>query len=309
MKVGFIGLGRMGRGMALNLQKAGHDMVVNDLSVDSAQEFLDAGASWAGTPRELAQQCGIVFTSLPTPADVKRVGLGPDGLVEGLAPDSVWVDLSTNSVDVVRELSGFLAEKGAYFIDAPVSGGPAGAASRKLAIWCGGDEAVYHRCKPFLDAMADQPRYIGAIGGGTIAKLVNNMASTAIISVLAEVLTMGVKAGLEPGPLWEAIRTGAAGRMRMYDNIGRRFMQAKYDPASFALRLVHKDASLALQVGRDFGVPMRLCGLVESDIREALNRGWGERDSQSYLALQQERAGVEPFRLSPEEVDRILADL
>ncbi len=139
---------------------------------------------------------------MPTPADVRNAGFGPRGLVEGMAPGTVWLDLSTNSVDVVRQIHAELAPKGIHFIDAPVSGGPAGAASGQLAIWCGGEREVYDRCLPWLEKMADQPRYIGDIGAGTIAKLVNNMASTAIISVLAEALSMGVKAGLEPGPLW-----------------------------------------------------------------------------------------------------------
>lgn len=302
MKVGFIGLGKMGRGMAANLQKAGHDLVVTDLSKDAAETLLAQGAQWAENPRELAAAVEVMFTSLPTPADVERVGFGDDGLVAGLAAGSGWFDLSTNAVDVVRSLHARAAEQGISFLDAPVSGGPAGAASGKLAIWVGGEEAAFTRFRPVLDAMSDQCRYIGEIGAGTIAKLVHNMASAAMNHIMAEVLTLGVKAGLEPLPLWEAIRTGAVGRMRSFDQVGMRFLQGKLDPPSFALRLLHKDITLALELSRDVNVPMRLCELVGLEIVEAMNRGWEGRDSQSFLVLQQERANVAPFALTAEDI-------
>jgi 3-hydroxyisobutyrate dehydrogenase len=133
------------------------------------------------------------------------------------------------------------------------------------------------------------------------------MASTAINAVMAETITMGVKAGLDPLPLWEAIRTGAAGRMRSFDNVSRRFLQGRLDPPSFALRLVHKDVTLALQLAREVSVPMRLCNMVAQDITEAINRGWGGRDSQSFLVLQQERAGVPPFAATEDEINTIVA--
>jgi 3-hydroxyisobutyrate dehydrogenase len=307
MKIGFIGLGQMGRGMAANLQKAGHELVVNDISRAAATPFLDQGAVWADTPRELAQACDLVFTSLPTPADVEAVGFGENGLARGLRKGAAWFDLSTNSVDGVRSAHARLQPQGVQFMDAPVSGGPGGAASGKLAIWIGGDKAVFERCKPVLDAMADQPRYIGDIGSASVAKLVHNLAATAINAVMGECMTLGVKAGLDPLQLFEAIRVGAAGRMRSFDNISRRFMLGKLDPPSFQLRLVHKDLALGLQLARETGVPMRLVNLVQMDITEALNRGWAGRDSQSFLVLQQERAGVPPFAVKEEDMAAVLA--
>jgi len=302
MKIGFIGLGQMGRGMAANLQKSGHELVVNEMSRQAASHHLANGAAWAETPRELAEQCDLVFTSLPTPADVEAVGLGGQGLASGFRKGAVWFDLSTNALDVVRRLNATLAEQGVDFLDAPVSGGPAGAASGKLAIWVGGDKALFDRYKPVLDAMADKARYIGPIGAGTIAKLTHNMASTAINALMAEVLTMGVKAGLEPLALWEAIREGGAGRMRAFDNVGNRFLPGRFDPPSFQLRLIHKDVSLAMQLAREVGVPMRMCNLVYNEITEAMNRGWGARDSQSFLLLQQERAGIPPISIPIEKI-------
>jgi 3-hydroxyisobutyrate dehydrogenase-like beta-hydroxyacid dehydrogenase len=303
MKIGFIGLGMMGRGMAANLQKAGHELVVHDLSRQAASHFLQAGAGWADTPKALAETCELVFTSLPTPADVEAVGFGENGLAAGFKKGSAWFDLTTNAVDVVRSIGARLAEKGVYFLDAPVSGGPGGAASGKMAILVGGEKAVFDKYKSALDAMGDQIRYVGPIGAGSIAKLTHNMASTAINAVMGEVMTMGVKAGLEPLALWEAIRSCAAGRMRSFDNISNRFLKGQLDPPSFALRLVQKDISLAMQLAREFSVPMRLCTLVHQDLTEALNRGWENRDSQSFLVLQQERAGVPPFALKAEDIE------
>lgn len=306
MKIGFIGLGRMGRGMAANIQKAGYQMVVHDITRTSVAPFEEAGALWAESPAELAKSVDMVFTSLPTPADVEAVGFGAQGLMQGLRPGGIWLDLSTSSVDVVRDMNRRAAAKGVHFLDAPVSGGPGGAASGKLAVWVGGDQAVFDQVRPILDAMSDQARYIGAIGAGTIAKLVHNMAATAFNAVMGEVLTLGVKAGLEVGPLWEAMRSGAGGRMRAFDGVAPRFLQGRLDPANFALRLAHKDVSLALQLGRDTMVPLRICTLVQQEMSEALNRGWGERDSQSFLLLQQERAGVDAFALSSSEVTKII---
>jgi len=307
MKIGFIGLGAMGRGMAANLQKAGHDLVVNDLRKESASEYLDQGASWADTPYDLASQVELVFTSLPTPQDVEAVALGEKGLAAGFQQGATWFDLTTNSVDVVRRLHDVLAKQGVQLMDAPVSGGPKGAANGRLAIWIGGDRATYEKFQPVLDQMSDDARYIGSIGAGTIAKLTHNMASLAINAVVAEVLTMGVKAGVEPLALWEAIRNGGAGRQRAFDNVSRRFLQGKLDPPSFQLKLAFKDAQLATQLGRESGVPMRMCNLVTQEMTEALNRGWGDRDSQSFLLLQQERAGVPAFQIAEEDIQAVLS--
>ena len=307
MKIGFIGLGTMGAGMASNLQKAGHELVVHDLHRQAASRHLAEGAVWADSPRAVAEACDLVFTSLPTPADVQRVGTGADGLIEGFRAGAAWFDLSTNAVDVVRALHTELAAMGVDFLDAPVSGGPRGANSGKLAIWVGGDAAAFARHQAALDAMGDQARYIGPIGAGSIAKLVHNAASATINIVLAEVFTMGVKAGVEPLPLFEAIRQGATGRNRVFDRMGDHFMTGSYDPADFALRLLHKDISLACQLAREMNVPMRLTNLAREELTEALGRGWGGRDSRVGMLLQQERAGIEPIAVPPEKVKAVLA--
>ena len=304
MRIGFIGLGLMGSGMAANLQKGGHALVVHDLTRQAASQHLENGATWAASPREVAEISDVVFTSLPTPADVERVG---EALAAGFHSGAAWFDLSTNAVSTVRRVHEKLAAQGVEFLDAPVSGGPAGAASGKLAIWVSGNEAVYDRYRALLDAMSDQARYIGPIGAGTIAKLVHNMAATALSAIMAETFTMGVKAGVEPLPLWEAIRQGAMGRNRTFDLFGQRVLPGQFDTPSFQLRLVHKDVALAVQLAREVEVPMRLCNLVLEEITEAMNRGWGGRDSQSFALLQEERAGIATIAVPLDRVKDVMA--
>jgi 3-hydroxyisobutyrate dehydrogenase len=224
---------------------------------------------------------------------MESVALGPDGLLSGMTKGKVYFDLTTNSPSVVRRVHGIFAEKGVHLLDAPVSGGPSGARTRKLALWVGGDKAVFLQHKPVLDAVGDQAVHVGPIGAGSVTKLVHNCAGYAIQTALAEVFTMGVKAGVEPLALWEAVRQGALGRQRTFDRMPHQFFRAKYDPPNFALRLAHKDVSLATQLGREQGVPMRIANLALAELTEALNRGWGERDSRIAMSLQEERAGVQ----------------
>ncbi len=313
MQVGFIGLGIMGASMAANLQKAGYRLVVHDLRRDAAERHLAAGAAWAETPRAVAEAADVVFTSLPGPPEVEAVALGAGGLIEGMRRDSACFDLSTNAPATVRRIHAAFAERGAHMLDAPVSGGPRGAATGRLALWVGGERAVFDRHRPLLDAIGDQARYIGPIGAGTVAKLTHNCAGYAIQRVLSEVFTMGVKAGVEPLALWEAVRQGALGRRRTFDGLIDQFLPGVYDPPAFALRLAHKDVTLATALGRELEVPMPMAELALQELTEALGRGWGDRDSRVAMLLQQERAGVsiavEPERLQAAlDRDRPAAD-
>ena len=206
---------------------------------------------------------------------------------------------------MVRALHARAAERGIALLDAPVSGGPAGAKSGQLALWVGGERAVFDRCKPVLDAIGDQVLYIGDVGAGSVAKLVHNCAGYAMQLALAEVFTVGVKAGVDPLSLWAAIRQGALGRKRSFDRLGDQFLQGKFDPPNFALALAHKDITLATELGREVGVPMRMANLTYAEMTEALNRGWQGRDSRSYLIIQQERAGLD-IKVPVEDIRKVL---
>jgi 3-hydroxyisobutyrate dehydrogenase-like beta-hydroxyacid dehydrogenase len=306
MPIGFIGLGTMGTHMAGHLQNAGHALVVHDLRKQAAAPHLAAGATWADTPRAVAERSDLIFTSLPEPPDVEKVALAAHGLLAGIKSGAAWFDLSTNAPALVKRLDTAFAEKGAHMLDAPVSGGPQGAASGKLAIWVGGDKAAFDKHKAALDAIGDQARYIGPIGTATIAKLVHNMSGYAVICALAETFAMGVKAGVEPLALWEAVRQGAAGRRYTFDLLINQWLPGRYDPPDFSLKLAHKDVGLATALGRELGLPMRMCELAYAEMTEAMNRGWGGRDSRAVMLLEQERAGIE-VKVDPERLKEALA--
>jgi 3-hydroxyisobutyrate dehydrogenase len=305
MKIGFIGLGTMGAAMAANLQKAGHELIVHDVRREAAQPCLAAGAQWAPSPRAVAEAAELVLTSLPGPVEVEAVALGDSGLLSGMRRGGAFFDLSTNSPTVVRRIHAAFAEREVYMLDAPVSGGPVGAKTGRLALWIGGDEQIFHRHKAVLDAIGDKVRYIGPIGAGSIAKLVHNGAGYCITAALAEMFSVGVKAGVEPLALFEAVRDGALGRRRTFDGLVDQFLPGMYEPAAFALKLAHKDVTLATQLGRDFGVPMRIAELALAEMTEAMGRGWGNRDSRVMMLLQQERAGVD-IKVDQKAIDEAL---
>ncbi len=302
MRVGFIGLGTMGASIALNAMKGGFALTVHDVRKEAAAPHLKAGAVWADSAEDAGRDADVVLTSLPGPKEVKAVA---EGLIKVMRPGTVWFDLSTNSPTVIRDLHARFAAKKIALLDAPVSGGPSGAKSGKMALWVGGDKAEFDRCRKVLDAVGDQVIYIGAVGAGSVAKLVHNCAGYSMQLALAELFTMGVKAGVEPLPLWAAIRQGALGRKRSFDRLGDQFLQGKFDPPNFALALAHKDVTLATELAREIGVPMRLANLTYAEMTEGLNRGWAHRDSRSYLILQQERAGVS-IKVPVEEIEAVL---
>jgi 3-hydroxyisobutyrate dehydrogenase len=306
MKVGFIGLGTMGRHMAANLQKAGHELVVHDVRREAAESHVKAGARWADSPRAVAEASEVVFTSLPEPRDVEAVALDEKtGLLAGLTAGKAFFDLSTNSPTVVRKLHAVFKARGVHMFDAPVSGGPRGAESGRLALWIGGDEEAFRKLKPIVDAIGDQAYYVGPIGAGSVAKLVHNCAGYIVQTALAEVFTMGVKAGVDPLTIWKAVRQGAGGRRRTFDGLADQFLPGTFDPPSFALRLAHKDVSLAVALGREHKVPMKLANITLEEMTEALNRGWADRDSRVAMLLQEERAGVE-IKVPPAALKEVL---
>ena len=305
MKIGFIGLGTMGASMASNLQAAKHELWVHDVRREVSKPHVDAGAQWKDTPREVAEAVEVVFTSLPGPVEVEAVALGADGLISGMRKGAAYFDLSTNSPALIRRLHALFKDKGLHLLDAPVSGGPKGARTRKLALWVGGDKEIYDRFKPVLDAIGDQPYYVGPIGAGSVAKLVHNCAGYAIQTALAEVFTMGVKAGVEPLGLWKAVRQGAGGRRRTFDGLIDQFLPGTFEPPAFSLKLAHKDVSLATALARELGVPMRMANLALDELTEALNRGWGARDSRVAMLLQEERAGVK-IAVPPDKIQEII---
>jgi 3-hydroxyisobutyrate dehydrogenase len=292
--IGFIGLGNMGGGMSLNIQKAGYPVVVYDLREEAARPLLDGGARLANSPAEVSSLSDITFTSLPGPKEVEAVATGPEGVLEGIRPGSIYVDLSSSRPTLIRELEPIFRQKGAHVLDAPVSGGKSGAASGNLAVMVGGDREVFESIKPVLDSFGDKVFYAGGIGAGSICKLVHNMIGHSVRQAIAEGLTLGVKAGVEPEAVWECMRRGSLGRMRvLHEGLVRSMFRGEYEPASFALNLAYKDISLATELAREYDVPMPMTTLAEQIALQAMNRGWADKDSSVTVVLQEEQSNVE----------------
>lgn len=293
MKIGYIGLGTMGSPMVGHLIAAGHSLIVNDVNKAAAEPHLARGAVWATTPAEIARGAEIVFTSVPGPAEMEKIVFGANGLLEGAHAGLIHLDLTTNSLAMVKRIHAAMAEKGASMLDAPVSGGPTGAHAATLALWIGGDRSAFDKAKPVIDVIGNQARYVGDIGAGTIAKLVHNCGGYVLHAMIAEVFSLGMKAGLDPVTLWEAIRDGSYNRIGTFDWATRKFLGGEVDDVGFALKLAHKDVTLAVNMARELKVPMRLSQLALEELTEAMNRGWENRDARSMMLLQLERARVE----------------
>jgi len=292
MKVGFVGLGNMGNPMASNLIKAGHQLTVHDLRREAATNLLEMGANWVDAPKDVVTGNEVVFTSLPVPRDVEAVVLGENGIMEGATQGTVYMDLSTNSPTAIRRIHDICAERGVVVLDAPVSGGVYGAAAATLAVMVGGDQAVYDRMKPTLDAIGSHVVYCGPIGNGMVCKICNNLLSMGIGVLMTEALTLGVKAGVDLATLADVIANSSGGNRRLTEKFPRYLFKGNFEPG-FATALAAKDVRLATDLGREYGIPMELSNLVDQRHVEAMFRGWGPEDSDAVSKIQEEKAGVQ----------------
>ena len=293
MKVGWIGVGHMGKPMAMNVQAAGFDKKVHDLNRNAATDLLEAGAEWVDSPREAATGRDVVFTCLPMPHHVYSVAMGDDGIKDGAGGETIVVDSSTNSLEMVKRLHAEYAARGIQFMDVPVSGGVAGAQTRDLCVMAGGDEAGYRKIKPVLDAMGDKAMYCGPIGNGTVCKLSHQLFGSIMRQGMQEVLVAGAAAGVPLETLVKAISQSAAAKNPPFNNWERPPTDFSPDERTFYLELAAKDVRLANQIGRDHGVPMELANIVEQRMIEALNRGWGKLKAEAIIMLQQERSNTD----------------
>jgi 3-hydroxyisobutyrate dehydrogenase len=293
MRVGFIGLGHMGEPLASFVRRAGYALVVHDLRKAAAAGLLEGGAAWAASPREVAGRCDVVCVCVPGPPEMRAVILGPGGVVEGATAGLVVVDLTTNAPALVRDAGAALAARGAHLLDAPIDGGREGALEGQVTLFVGGDEAVLGRVKPVLDTFARAVVPVGELGTGSITKLVHNALAMSIDLLLAECLTLGVKAGVALPRLVEAFREGCivSQNMTFTKRMPATLFRGDFAPR-FALALAHKDFRLAGDLAAQYGVPTRLLDLCQRELLEAMNRGWGDQDRTRASTLQEERAGV-----------------
>ena len=299
MKAGFIGLGNMGRPMVEWLLKAGVPTVVHDLREESAVTALDLGATWAASAAEVAAQCDVVCTCLPGPPEMEAVYLGPDGLMEGIKDGGICVDHTTNSPDSVRKVGGAISERGGSLLDAPMDGGRESSLGGNMTLFVGGDEAVLDRARPVIDCYAANVVLVGELGTGSVTKIVHNALANSIDLLVAECMTLGVKAGVTMPNLVNAFNQGCivSQNLTFTQRMPATLFKGDFT-ARFALKLAHKDYLLARGLAQSTGVPTRLVDLCQNEILEAMNRGWGESDRIRASTLQEERAGVQ-LRLDP----------
>ena len=305
MRVGFAGLGTMGAAMASHLV-ADHDVVVHDVRASAAEALVDAGARWAPTVADLVADREVLLTSLPGPAEVDAVATAPGGVLEAAPPGLVHLDLSTNAWASVRSLAQRYEARALHFLDAPVSGGPSGAASRRLAIWAGGDEQAFRRARPVLDGIADRVAHVGEVGSGTVVKLVHNATGNTINLVLTELFVLADAAGVDPVTLWGHVRQGAIGRRRTFDSLAAQFLPQRYDPPALALGLARKDMGLLLALADEVDLDVPRARATVQRMDDAVARGWADRDSRVTMLVEQLCLGHE---LAPATQDAIAAVL
>lgn len=306
-RIGFIGLGTMGRPMATNLLRSGHNLVVHDANPQAVEPLVALGARPAPTPRVLAAECDVVVTMLPAPPDVRAVVHGDEGVLAGLRRGGVLIDMSTIDPLTIKEIAQSAAARGVAVLDAPVSGTPEkDAAEGTLAIMVGGDEAVLERCRPILAAMGSAVRHVGGVGMGKVAKLCNNLICAISTVAVAEGFALGIKAGIDPAVLYDVVSNSSGNCWSLH----RKFpfpgvidgVPANHGYAGgFRTTLMRKDLRLALSTAQALEVPVALGALVEQFYAAASASGEGDRDFSVVGKVVQRLAAIPEATMRSEE--------
>lgn len=288
MKVGFVGLGRMGAHMARNLVQAGHNVTVYDVRPEAVEVLVERGAEAATSAAGVATEAELVFTSLPGPAEVTGTWQGDDGLLAHLAPGAIGIDLSTVGADTSRDVEAEARSRGKRYMDAPVSGGVWGAEAGTLSLMIGGSEEDFEEAFPVLSAIGSPEKIYrcGDIGAGSVTKLVNNLIGMTTNVVIAEAFSMGVKAGVDPNILMDVV-TASSGDSATLAQWKDSVLQRDFTPG-FMLALGHKDTRLALELAEQLGIPMPVTSVAKERLAAALAEGWGE-EAVAVVARLQER--------------------
>ncbi len=292
--VGFIGLGIMGLPMARNLLKAGYQVVAYNRTASKAEALAaEGGASVevVASPRNVAEACPIIITMVTDSPDVEAVVLGPEGIIEGIHPGAVLIDMSTICPAVTRDIAARLAQKQAHILDAPVSGGSWGAIEGTLSIMVGGNDEVFQRCLPVFQAMGRTITHVGPSGMGQTTKLVNQILVAGTMNAVAEALVFAAKAGADLERTIEAVAGGAAGSWQL-QNLGPRVIKGDFAPG-FMVRLQQKDLRLVLETAREMHVPLPATALVSQLYASLEAEGRGEEGTQALLKVHERLAGVE----------------
>jgi 2-hydroxy-3-oxopropionate reductase len=283
-RVGFVGLGIMGKPMARNLMEAGYDLVLYNRTRSKAEELAAGGAAEvAASPQQVARECGVIFTMLPGPPEVEELVAGEDGLLEGAAEGSLIVDTSTSSPVLARELAERARERGVGMLDAPVSGGDVGAIEGTLSIMVGGSEEDFERARPLFEVMGNTVTHVGPTGAGQVTKAANQVVVALTIEAVSEALVLGSKGGVAPEKILEVLSGGLAGN-KVMEVKREKFLSHKFEPG-FRSELHHKDLGIALAAGREYGVVLPVTAIVDQMLLAMKKKGWGGEDHSALLRI------------------------
>ena len=290
MKIGFIGIGQMGRHMARNILAGGFDLAVHDIRKEAAVPLMEQGAEWAETPAALAESCRVVISCLPSPESVEQVVNGENGLKSGWEKGDIYIDMSTNSPLTIQRIARDASEMGVTVMDAPVSGGTKGAENATLTIMVGGDTDILNRVRKILEVMGPNIHHVGGVGCGNIAKLVNNLVGLACNSITAEGFVLGVKAGIEPGTLFNILSSSTGNNWSLQQYPATVF-RGNFEPG-FKVNLANKDVGLALALRDTYGVPLPVGKAVKNDLEEAVAAGLGDKGVDAVILNLEATTGV-----------------
>ena len=290
-KIGFIGLGIMGKPMAKNLLKAGYELVVFDINQDAVKEVVAAGAKSAPTSKDVAQQSELVITMLPNSPHVKAAVLGENGVLEGAKPGLVLIDMSSIAPLASQEIAAAVAKKGVEMLDAPVSGGEPKAIDGSLSIMVGGSKSLFDRCTELLAKMGKSVVLCGEVGAGNTTKLANQIIVALNIAAVSEAFVLATKAGVDPELVFNAIRGGLAGSTVM-EAKGPMILSGNFKPG-FKIDLHIKDLANAIETGHDVGVPLPLTASVMEILQALKVDGKGQSDHSAIAQYYEKLAKVE----------------
>lgn len=290
-KIGFIGLGIMGKPMAGHLIDAGYVLVVHNRNRDAVDELVGRGATEAHSGKEVAEQSDIVLTMLPDSPDVESVALGEGGIIEGAHEGLIFVDMSTIAPSVTTQVGEVLAQKGVQSLDAPVSGGDIGAQNATLSIMVGGDADTFNTVKPLFDIMGQSAILCGPLGAGQTVKACNQILVAVTIAGVSEALTMGTKAGVDPVKIVQVLSGGLA-RCGVLENRGERMVNGDFDPG-FRIRLHYKDLNIIQKTSNDFDVPLPVTSEVFELFKTAMVKGRGELDHSGLLTVIEDMSNIQ----------------
>lgn len=275
MKVGFIGLGNVGGKLAGSLQRNGYDVSLHDLDKSAAQSFLDNGASWAESPKELAENVDLIFTCLPSPTACSQVMEAENGVIAGLSEGKIWLEMSTTDESEIKRLAKRVESIGAHALETPVSGGCHRAATGNIAIFAGGDRAVFDKVLPLLTTLGRRVLHTGPLGSASVLKVLTNYLATANLCSLAEALTVAKKAGMDLNTTYEAIRI-SSGNSFVHETESQVILNGSRD-ISFTMDLVIKDVGLFDTLGKSLDVPLELSPLILDIFKDGQER-FGPRE-------------------------------